>query len=197
MGLRILSELADSADDCRGSDAWNGYLANVGVEAFEGELAEGLPERMTGREFLERFGETRDEVTTVDPEREYAVFGPTAHPIYEHARIERFARLLQAAESDVAARTEMGRLMFESHASYSACGLGSEGTDLLVEAVRKAGVKRGLYGAKITGGGSGGTVAVLAEAEAAATVAEIAKNYRERTERGGTVFAGSSPGAFV
>ena len=55
----------------------------------------------------------------------------------------------------------MGRLMYESHASYSACGLGSTGTDLIVDLVKSAGADQGLFGAKITGGGSGGTVAVL------------------------------------
>ena len=64
--------------------------------------------------------------------------------------------------------------MYESHASYSACGLGSGGTDELVALAREAGPARGIYGAKITGGGSGGTVAVLTRADAGATVEEIA-----------------------
>ena len=34
---------------------------------------------------------------------------------------------------------QLGQLMYESHASYSACGLGSDGTDRLVELVREAG----------------------------------------------------------
>jgi hypothetical protein len=55
----------------------------------------------------------------------------------------------------------LGELMCQSHASYSACGLGSAGTDRLVALVREAGPQHGLYGAKITGGGSGGTVAIL------------------------------------
>ncbi len=51
----------------------------------------------------------------------------------------------------------------QSHASYGRCGLGSEGTDRLVAlvraeaaAARAAGAEPPLYGAKITGGGSGG-----------------------------------------
>ena len=51
----------------------------------------------------------------------------------------------------------------QSHAGYSRCGLGSDGTDRLVALVRQeqALAKRHqetplLYGAKITGGGSGG-----------------------------------------
>ncbi len=51
----------------------------------------------------------------------------------------------------------------QSHASYSRCGLGSEATDRLVALTRAeiaqaqaAGRPSALYGAKITGGGSGG-----------------------------------------
>ena len=73
--------------------------------------------------------------------------------------------------------------MYESHASYSACGLGSDGTDRLVALAREAGVARGIYGAKITGGGSGGTVAVLADAGARDAVRDIARRYGEETGR--------------
>ena len=45
--------------------------------------------------------------------------------------------------------------------SYTRIGLGCEETDLLVELGRDAGPDKGIYGAKITGGGSGGTVAFL------------------------------------
>jgi L-arabinokinase len=52
-----------------------------------------------------------------------------------------------------------------------------------------------VYGAKITGGGSGGTVALLTRAEAAATVEEIVARYADRSRRATYVFSGSSPGA--
>jgi L-arabinokinase len=89
----------------------------------------------------------------------------------------------------------MGELMYASHASYSACGLGSDGTDRLVELVREAGSTAGLYGAKITGGGSGGTVAVLGRSDAGPALAQVAARYAEECGRGGYVFRGSSPGA--
>jgi L-arabinokinase len=85
--------------------------------------------------------------------------------------------------------------MYESHASYSACGLGSAGTDRLVALARQAGPAQGIYGAKITGGGSGGTVALLADAAAGDTIRAIARRYAERTGRDPYVFEGSSPGA--
>ena len=56
----------------------------------------------------------------------------------------------------------------QCHYSYSACGLGSDGTERLVQLVQEMqhgkvfkGEDGTLYGAKITGGGSGGTVCVI------------------------------------
>jgi L-arabinokinase len=95
------------------------------------------------------------------------------------------------------ALAEMGRLMVESHRSYSACGLGSEGTDRLVGLVLESGPASGLFGAKITGGGSGGTVAVLGRADAGASVEAVAARYRAETGHPATVFTGSSPGAMA
>jgi L-arabinokinase len=85
--------------------------------------------------------------------------------------------------------------MYASHASYSACGLGSDGTDRLVALAREAGPEAGVYGAKITGGGSGGTVAFLGRADAGDMIRDIARRYAAETGRGGQVFEGSSEGA--
>jgi L-arabinokinase len=86
--------------------------------------------------------------------------------------------------------------MFQSHESYSRCGLGSSGTDKLVALVRDS-LGEGLYGAKITGGGSGGTVAVLGRRGVDATIREIAERYQEKTAYQPTIISGSSPGASV
>jgi L-arabinokinase len=174
---------------------WRGYLANITPEAFDEGPGASLPESITGREFLDRYAEVVDTVVTVDPGRAYAVRQPTAHPIREHARVRRFAEVLQAGADSEPERRELGDLMFASHASYSACGLGSDGTDRLVEMVRAAGPEAGVYGAKITGGGSGGTVAVLGRSDAGEAVAAIARRYAEETGHPPFVFAGSSPGA--
>jgi L-arabinokinase len=89
----------------------------------------------------------------------------------------------------------MGELMYAAHASYTACGLASDGTDLLVKLVRDRGPQSGLYGAKITGGGSGGTVAILGRADAEPLVDEVAREYEQLTGRETYIFRGSSPGA--
>jgi galactokinase len=173
----------------------DGYLANVTPAAWEADLRERVPERMTGAAFLAEYGAFPDTVTTIDPARTYAIRGPTAHPIYENDRVHRFRALLQARPLGDDVLAQLGDLMYQSHESYSACGLGSSGTDALVALVREAGPARGLFGAKITGGGSGGTVAVLARTGSRAAVDDIALQYAQATGRAATVISGTSEGA--
>jgi L-arabinokinase len=174
---------------------WHGYLANVGSDVFR-RFAADIPEALDGNAFLQRYQGTPDLVTRVDPSRRYAVRAPTAHPVYEHERVTEWARrLTSAAAAWPQDAIRLGALMYESHASYSACGLGSAGTDALVALARDAGTAHGIYGAKITGGGSGGTVALLADATAGDVVRDVARRYAEQIGRVPYVFEGSSPGA--
>jgi galactokinase len=96
--------------------------------------------------------------------------------------------------ADETRRVRLGALMYESHDSYGRCGRGSPGTDRLVELVRAEGAAAGLYGARITGGGSGGTVAVIGRRDAADAIARVAAIYARETGHRPHVFAGSSPG---
>jgi len=202
MGYRIVADTAGLAatvvapgrvtvDDPR----FHGYLANVTPDEWQREFRDAVPARLTGADFLARFGGSTDVATTVDADRTYAVRAASEHPIFEHDRVRRFRALLAGGAATDDARGALGQLMFESHASYSACGLGSDGTDRLVALVREAGPAAGLYGAKITGGGSGGTVAVLAAAGRRPLIDEIARRYQQETGREATVFVGSSSGA--
>jgi len=52
-----------------------------------------------------------------------------------------------------------------------------------------------LFGAKITGGGSGGTVCVLGRAGADDAIQEVAARYTEKTGKTPYIFKGSSMGA--
>ena len=184
MGLRILNEHAPVPLD---------YLANIAPVEFERELAPLLPEEISGDDFLAVYGGTADSVTEVKPGCRYRVKAPASHPVYERQRAESFRQLLRAAP-DEERRIRLGSLMYESHASYAACGLGSPGTDRLVELVRREGPAAGLYGARITGGGSGGTVAVIGRKDAAAAIARVAETYERATGYRPHVFSGSSPG---
>lgn len=200
MGYRILADLAGFAVETRSETVhiedtrWSGYLANVRPAEFEQHFAAHMPLEISGAEFLARYSGTSDEITRVDPDRSYAVRVPTRHPIYEHERVRTFAELL--GETPNPRRLEiLGELMYQTHASYSACGLGSGGTDRLVELVRERGAAEGLYGAKITGGGSGGTVAVIGQRGAEGAVHSIAESYAEESGHQPVIFSGSSMGA--
>jgi galactokinase len=184
MGLRILSEHTTLPGP---------YLANLGVDEFERELLPLLPEEIEGGEFLARYGATADRVTTVLPRRRYRVRAATAHPVYERRRAETFRRLLLESADD-ARRRMLGELMDESHVSYGRCGLGSAGTDRLAALVRAEGSEAGLYGARITGGGSGGTVAVVGRADGAPAIARVVQAYQRETGHRPHVFSGSSAG---
>lgn len=200
MGARILADRAGlparpgsrpgtvDIDDPR----WGGYLANVTPSELEGGALGELPASMSGAEFLARHEGITDPVTRVDPAREYAVRACASHPVHEHFRVRAFAELLQAPPSQ--RRSELlGELMYQSHASYGACGLGAEATDLLVALVRTASAAQGFFGAKITGGGSGGTVAVLGRR--GSDIGQIAQAYEARTGHRPQVFSGSSSGS--
>lgn len=192
-GLRV-SEGAGHGHVVVEDPQWRGYLANITPAEFEARYASALPARMSGEEFLERYWGITDTVTSVDPARHYHVRQATQHPVKEHARVTRFAEILSGP--DAASRAaELGELMYKSHKSYSACCLGSPGTDELVRLVRESGTESGLYGAKITGGGSGGTVAVLGRKGARASVEAVAKEYERRTGHAPLIISGSSPGA--
>ncbi|MEW6128002.1 MAG: galactokinase family protein [Acidobacteriota bacterium] len=201
MGYRIIAELAGfevmptaiAGQVNIKDEKWRGYLANITPAEYENNFATHLPVEISGQEFLSRYQGISDSVTQVYPDKIYAVRVPTAHPIYENARVQRFAQLLNQPVTDATLKAA-GALMFASHASYSACGLGSEGTDLMVELVKTLGESRGLYGAKITGGGSGGTVAIVGRQNALAMVEQIADEYAKQTGHRPLIFSGSSMG---
>src|SRR5205823_3424477 len=89
-------------------------------------------------------------------------------------------------------------LMYASHQSYTMDAmLGAPECDLLVQLVRQR-ERSGLYGARITAGGSGGTVAVLAETSqsADAAIADVMQEYDKQTGRTPELFEGSSQGAW-
>ena len=185
MGCKILQRL--------GGQDFNGYLANITPALFEQHYRALLPVSIRGAEFLAQFGSLPDAVTTVEVTQTYAVRQPTAHPIYEHFRVQAFAHLLNGSAPENGPL--LGELMYQAHASYSACGLGSDGTDLLVDLVRAEGIENGLFGAKITGGGSGGTVVVLGRADARPALERVVTRYENLSSHRPYVFTGSSAGA--
>jgi galactokinase len=200
MGYRTIADLAgfkvSSISDGRVSiddPKWHGYLANISPNEFEQDYLHQLPETMTGQDFLNQYEGITDSVTRVKADVDYPVRKATQHPIYENARVNSFAAMLKNW-TGIAAAPKMGELMFGSHQSYSDCGLGSEATDLIVELVKEESAG-GLFGARITGGGSGGTVAVLGHRDASNAIEHVRQQYLAKTGYLPVLIAGSSPGA--
>jgi L-arabinokinase len=90
-----------------------------------------------------------------------------------------------------------GEMMYGAHDSYKHnCNLSAEEVDFLVDAVRKRGPNSGLFGAKITGGGTGGTVAVFGKLDALREqIPLIATEFSRRVGVMPDVFEGTSSGA--
>ena len=175
------------------------YLCNITPDEFEATYRNNLPEQMSGAEFLKKYGELADTATKIDPEVMYPVRTRTAHPIYENDRVLKFIELLykSAKTPSDGYMKQLGRLMLAAHDSYARnCELSCPEVDELVELVKQEGKTRSVYGAKITGGGSGGTVAVFGDKKNLPEVMDVvAEKYLESTGIKADVFWGSSPGA--
>lgn len=177
--------------------AWDGYLCNMDPDMWA-SIRAGIPERITGEEFTRRYGPHGDPVSRVLPDETYRPRACAEHPILENARVREFLSLMELAQrdSDSGLLAEAGRLMLEAHQSYSErVGLGCAETDLLVELAMAEGPARGVYGAKITGGGSGGSVAILYREGCDDAVERVRAEYGRRTGRDPLLMRGSSPGA--
>ena len=111
-----------------------------------------LPESLVGSEYLERWGDTEDPLTAVDPNGVYPVRAATLFGVEEHIRSNVALVALEQGEPE-----RLGPLLRASHAGYDAMGLGHPTTAAAVEAALAF---PGVYGARSSGGGCGGTVVV-------------------------------------
>ncbi|BBM97512.1 hypothetical protein Mp_1g06320 [Marchantia polymorpha subsp. ruderalis] len=181
------------------------YLCNIPPSRYDALYAGLIPAELKGQAFFEKYGSHNDPVTRIKLESVYKIRAPTSHPVYENSRVKTFAALLTAANSDEQL-SALGELMYQSHTSYSNCGLGSKGTDLLVSLTKhmqrctleNAYKNQGtLFGAKISGGGCGGTVCIIGRdsQEAYEEISKIQQLYVGLTGHKPYLFEGSSPGA--
>jgi len=125
------------------------------VSALPGKAISRLPEALDGASFLDRWGHVGDGATTVDPAALYPIRAATGFGVEEHARA-------QLAMSHLARRQVdgLGPIMAASHAGYQSMGLGHPAADAIVDAVSQ---RPGVYGARSSGGGCGGTVVAVCE----------------------------------
>jgi L-arabinokinase len=154
---------------------------------------------MKGSQFLEEFGIHIDPVTSVDPDTIYHLYNAALHPVAENSRIRTFQRVLEEieqAEDRELSMISLGMLMLASHEGYNSVGLGEPVTNRIVELVReRRGMGNDIYGARISGGGSGGTVTVMVGSEQGyENLLEIRRIMEEETEKELKLFEGSSDG---
>jgi L-arabinokinase len=180
-----------------------GYLANITPSIFEKDFASVVPDSITGKKFNQAFGATIDVYTTPKASSSYSVLPCTTYPIYENQRVKAFQVLAQHLNKASLSKQEretcymqMGELMMQSHQGYNKCRIGSNATDALVDRAIELGPEHGIYGAKITGGGSGGVVCFLCEGrKGVQSVRKIAEMHAADFNCESTQFMGSSDGA--
>jgi len=204
MILETMRQIGQAAGRELLADPMRGYLANLDQDDYKRMFRPRLPEFMRGGEFLVKYGSTIDKATRVQPDVVYPIQHAADHHVLEARRVRDFVDYLQQADAEKDPKIKgplldrAGHLMYASHLSYTADAmLGADECDLLVKLVRDR-EKQGLYGAKITGGGAGGTVAVLLEDtdRASAAIADILTHYHHQTGKDAELLTGTSPGAW-
>lgn len=205
MGYKIICDLENipvaldmSTDIPRYTDPlWNGYLANIPRSVFWEKYEPRLPQQMNVQQFSEKYREHADPFTPLKENVVYNIRANTRYAVEENQRVQLFSELSRGASIVPSQRSFilMGELMYQSHQAYTECELGAKATDFLVNLCRNRGISNGVYGAKITGGGAGGTVAILADAGAGEVIQEIFKEYSGSGFGIPYLFEGSSDGA--
>jgi galactokinase len=205
MGYKIICDyenipvsLDQSIDIERYTDqAWNGYLANMSRSVFHEKYESLLPEKMDMTSYLSRHHIHVDPFTPLKEGVNYNVKANTRYAVEENYRVQLFSELSRGASLSRSKRSYilMGEQMYQSHYAYSECGLGSDATDYLVNLCRNEGMENGIFGAKITGGGAGGTVAILANKSSGSVIEKIFARYKEAGYGDPYLFEGSSDGA--
>lgn len=176
---------------------WGGYLANLSRSLFHEKYEERLPEKTDKADFLRLHEVHPDPYSPLKENVTYHVRANTKYAVEENYRVQLFSELSRGASLSRSRRSYilMGEQMYQSHFAYTECGLGSKATDLLVNLCKAEGAEKGIYGAKITGGGAGGTVAILAEKSAKPIVEKIFETYKNSGFGDPYLFEGSSDGA--
>ena len=194
MGLSILKQ------ELNWEKLNDNYLCDISVQEYNEYCEPLLPQQMQGRDFVNKYGETVDSVTKVESDKVYAVRDRVKHPIFENERVQQFISALKKVnmypEKASIYLKEAGNLMYQSNNSYrDLAGLGAPEIDGVVNIAQKIGEQGGIYGAKITGGGGGGTVALLCYGDISTSLTQILSAYKIAWGIETETFTGSSQGA--
>jgi galactokinase len=181
------------------AEHWKGSLGGIPIHEYVKSLRDRVPTKMKGADFIERFGDDVDPLTRVDPSATYKIRSRTEHHIYEADRARKFADSFGLAARGINRDRliHAGEYMYASHWSYGQrCGIGSVETDRLVSEIRDQEGDSGIYGAKISGEGSGGIVVVMMEDndKARSALNNAIARYETAHGKNTSVYEGSSKG---
>lgn len=204
MILAKMEEMGRAAGKRLVGDPMRGYLANLALDDYKKYFRSALPESLPGSEFLANFAGPLNSGILIDPAIQYQVQSCTDHHVHEPSRVKNFIRFMEQAAAlpaqspqRSAVLDKAGHLMYASHISISRdAQLGALEADLLVDSVRKN-ERAGLYGAKITDSGQGGSVAVLMNdsEKAIEAINTIVADYQQQTGKPAQIFWNTSAGA--
>jgi galactokinase len=194
MGRRILFQQAQKTET---EEPFGGYLCNVEPDEWEKKYRKSVLAKITGESFKERWQTHEDPATIIDSNKRYTPRPATEHHILEQQKSYKLVDILsKAAANDQQAATAAGQILLESHASMNErCNLGCREVDWLVEMIKSQGPEKGLFGARVSGWGSGGTIAVLAATGTEDLLRNLAHQYHDRTGFEPYLYFGSSQGA--
>lgn len=163
MGGTLIDRILQHEEKNRSTGAFG--FARMRIKEYVDRFRDRLPTKMSGKEFIDRFGNAAHGDFAIDPTDTYKVRSRTEHHIYEHSRADQFIQGLARAirTGDRAHLVAAGSHMYSSHWSFGQrCGLGCPMADKLVGYFRDHCATRDIFGAKLTGHGCGGVIAVLA-----------------------------------
>lgn len=158
------------------------YLCNLSFNKYKKDLETFLPDSISGELFYEQYKVSVDKQTQIINEKNYNIKASVAHAIGENDRIGKFYEIFKSfgAKPNHSLLEQAGAFMYQSHESYNNVGLGSYGTDKLVQMAAAPNYDH-IFGAKITGGGSGGTVCFMCLGEQGIEqVMSIHENYQKQ-----------------
>jgi L-arabinokinase len=191
IGVEVLPETESKIP--RWTDSrWQGYLSNLTPSEFRDRFEHWLPESLSGQDFLDSAGQHVDPFTRIAPHCEYPVRAAVRYATEENLRVRTMFSLLETVWTDPASSLRVaGGLLLQSHLAYSECGLGSASCDELVARALDA----GFPGAKMTGGGAGGVVAILGTANDQRAIEIMVGEFASQHGKAPHLFEGSSAGA--
>ena len=172
---------------------WEGYLSRVPQVEYRRNFRLHMPKQLLGKQFMEQYGNINHPFLQVEPDESYMVRSRVEHSIQEMNRCNEFYNNIWGKYPNY---EEAGDIMYKSHWSYHHnCKLDTKETQLLVDLCKERGVKEGIFGAKISGEGGGGTVTILASKEADSTIKSIINDYQMVTGNSAKLHYESSDGA--